>query len=276
MAGIDDILGAMQVNDEAPEMEDTPVEESQPEEQQAEPEQIEQAPEVKEGEPKEERTRYVPHAALHEAREKQKELRQMLEREQAARAELEQKINAFTSQQQAPQEPQDYFTQQESEISQLKQMVQEMTEQQRRAYQEQQFISRYRESAAAFEKDKPDFKDAYNFLLQNRRAEYEVFGYPKEQIDAALLQDERKIVETAYSVDKSPAEVLYSLAMQRGYKAQQPVSLEQKEGALRAAKSLGSSGAPADTGAFDPDNLHRLSPKEFEKLWKEREKKGLL
>lgn len=96
-----------------------------------------------------------------------------------------------------------------------------------------EFVNNYRNDAATFETKTPDFKAAYNFLLNERAKELMAVGYdnpadptltPDEQriaaqtLHNALIADEFAIAEMGFAKKKSPAELLYGLAKQRGYK----------------------------------------------------------
>lgn len=100
-----------------------------------------------------------------------------------------------------------------------------------------EFVSTYRKDADAFTVKTPDYKAAYDFLLQGRAAELMAIGYdnpndptltPDEQQAAfkalhdALVADEFAVAQMAIGKKKSPAETLYGLAKQRGYKAAAP------------------------------------------------------
>ena len=99
------------------------------------------------------------------------------------------------------------------------------------------FANNYRNDAARFEQKTPDFKAAYNHLLSSRASELIAIGYddPKalaesgasqEEVHAAakalhdaLTADEFAIADLAFKKGKSPAEIIYGLAKQRGYAA---------------------------------------------------------
>lgn len=94
--------------------------------------------------------------------------------------------------------------------------------------------SNYRSDVATFTAKTPDFMDAYNHVLNSRAQELLAIGYtdpadptltPEEKEDAArtlhnaIVADEQAIVQMALAKKKSPAEILYGLAKQRGYVA---------------------------------------------------------
>jgi hypothetical protein len=128
----------------------------------------------------------------------------------------------------------------------------------KQAAEQKVFVDKYRADADAFEATNPDFKTAYNFLLNSRAAELRAIGYDTPQaLHQALIADEMATAQMAFEKGKSPAEMLYNLANQRGYKkeaAADPTKgkaaekLETIERGQQANKSLsnaaGSSGDP--------------------------------
>jgi hypothetical protein len=102
---------------------------------------------------------------------------------------------------------------------------------------QQTFVNNYKADAAQFETKNPDYKQAYNFLLQTRASELIAIGYddpmalqaagaPIQEVQAAakalhdaLIADEKGIADLAFGKKKSPAQIIYDLAKQRGYKA---------------------------------------------------------
>jgi hypothetical protein len=142
------------------------------------------------------------------------------------------------------------------------------------ATEQKVFVDKYRSDADAFEQTNPDFKAAYNFLLNSRAAELKAIGYDTPQaLHEALIADEMAIAQMAFQKGTSPAELLYKLANQRGYKKEAAAEpgkgtaaekLEMIERGQAANKSLsnaaGSSGDPEMTA----EALIAMSAEEFE------------
>jgi len=82
---------------------------------------------------------------------------------------------------------------------------------------EQMFMQSYRGHVQEFTQSNPDFHDAYQFLLQNRKAEYEMAGYSENDVNQLLHEDEAAIVANAMKNERNPAETIYQLAKLRGY-----------------------------------------------------------
>lgn len=144
----------------------------------------------------------------------------------------------------------------------------------KQAAEQKVFVDKYRSDADAFEATNPDFKAAYNFLLNSRAAELKAIGYDTpEALHQALIADEMAIAQMAFERGKSPAAMLYNLANQRGYKKEAAAEpgkgsaaekLETIERGQAANKSLsnaaGSSGDPEMTA----EALIAMPTEEFE------------
>lgn len=145
------------------------------------------------------------------------------------------------------------------------------------------FITNYKTDAATFEKATPDYRKAYDFILNSRAAELKAIGYDTpESLHNALTNDEFAIAEMAFAKGKSPAEMLYALAVQRGYKTAAPAADDTKTGEGSAAerlekiaegqaanKSLSDLGGEAPGGAMTAAQLIAMPMAEFE-AWTEK------
>lgn len=119
------------------------------------------------------------------------------------------------------------------------------------------FKNRYIADANAFEAKNKDYRPAYNHLLQSRAQELMAIGYddpmalqaagadPAEvqaaakALHDALVADEAAIAQLAFSKNKSPAEIIYGLAKQRGYKlAAAPGAAPEKSEAEKALETI--------------------------------------
>jgi hypothetical protein len=163
---------------------------------------------------------------------------------------------------------------------------------------DRQFVSNYRNDAAQFEAKTPDFKPAYNFLLASRAQELIRIGYDdpnalaeagaddaevhaaRKALHDALMADERGIAELAFSKKKSPAEIIYGLAQQRGYKKDgakpggdsKPKGddvLDTIERGQAAHKSLSNTGGGSGEDAMTAERLISMPLAEFE-AWTEK------
>jgi hypothetical protein len=144
----------------------------------------------------------------------------------------------------------------------------------KQAAEQKVFVDKYRSDANAFEQTNPDFKAAYNFLLNSRAAELKAIGYDTpEALHNALIADEMAIAQMAFERGKSPAEMLYNLANQRGYKKEAGAEtgknsaaekLEAIERGQAANKSLSNAGGSSGDPEMTAEALIAMPADEFE------------
>lgn len=150
--------------------------------------------------------------------------------------------------------------------------AQEATE--KTASEQKVFVDKYRKAADEFEQVNPDFKEAYNFLLNSRAAELKAIGYDTpETLHNALIADEMAIAQMAFERGKSPAEMLYNLSKQRGYKQEAAADpnkgkaaekLETIERGQAANKSLSNAGGSSGDPEMTAEALIAMSSEDFE------------
>lgn len=232
----------------------------------------------------------VPHGAFHEERERRKELQKQLAEEKSARERLEERqtkvLEALAARQQPQQEEQfvDPLAKIEGKVNEVVDKINK-TQTQREADEKEiretnALLQRYSASAQAFTKDAPDFSDAYNFLLGNRQKELGLMGFTPAEVQAQLRAEEKLIVTRAYDGEKNPAEVIYSLAKERGYKStgSSKKSVEDIDKGLKASKTLGSGGAKAgdkdDLESLTASELAEMSQEEFDSFFSKLEKQA--
>lgn len=279
---------------EAPESEPAPEPEEGAEPAPEPEEGQDETPETDEdGEPVKPPKGFVPHKAFHAEREKRKELERQSAELAEKQARLEERLKVLAEikdeaqkkQESAPEEqipdinedPIGHFqariAQQQKVIDELNGKTQQSQQQQEQAAQFNQVVTEYKSQAMQFKQEKPDFDAAYNHLLSARAKEYAMLGVPEAEIPASISQDELGIVLRAKQLGKNPAEVIYALAMERGYKpgaggedvdngGNGKERLEQIARGQNAAKSLSSAG-----GGKAPDisleNLANMSNDDF-------------
>jgi hypothetical protein len=141
------------------------------------------------------------------------------------------------------------------------------------ATEQKTFVDKYRKACDDFEADTPDFKAAYNFILNSRAAELKAIGYDTpEALHQALIADEFAIAQMAFEKGKSPAEMLYNLANQRGYKKEvadpnkgkAAEKLETIERGQAANKSLSNAGGSSGDPEMTAEALIAMPADEFE------------
>jgi hypothetical protein len=143
------------------------------------------------------------------------------------------------------------------------------------------FVTEYKADAVEFEKTAPDYRKAYDFLLNSRAADLKAIGYDTpEKLHNALNADEYALAQAAKSQGKSAAAMVYELAKARGYKlaavpkAGEPDPdvkpgtaadrLDKIAEGQAAHKSLGDLGGEAPGGAMTAAELIAMPMDEFE------------
>ncbi|KRR21905.1 hypothetical protein [Bradyrhizobium retamae] len=152
------------------------------------------------------------------------------------------------------------------------------------ATEQKTFVDNYTKACNEFEKTTPDFKPAYDFLLNSRAGELRAIGYDTpEALHQALIADEFAIAQMAFERGKSPAELIYSLANQRGYKKASAPAADPKGDAAKAAadkletiergqaahKSLSNTGGSSGDQDMTAEALIAMPAAEFE-TWCEK------
>lgn len=241
-------------------------------------EKTEEAPELKE-EPKpetkaeEKQTKFVPLEALHEERMRRKELKERLDKQEQRFQELLQKM--------APKEEEKppVFENEVDELKYHQQQIHRSVEEQNRFIQQQRqaaeqqarihsVVEVYKTKATEYAKSNPAFNDAYKFLLESRKNEYEAAGYSPQQVAQFLQEDELGIVNKALQDEADPADRVYKIAVARGFQpAKKPPekTLENIDKGLKASKSLSNVSGTSPKG-LTLEALAEMSEEEFEKI----------
>jgi hypothetical protein len=246
----------------------------------------------------------VPLAALHEERNKRKAIDAQYRETQQQLAELRGKFSIIEKLGIAPGEaaekpkgpikPEDDIfgavNAQSETVAQLQKRLDDAEAATKASAEKSTFVNNYRADANKFEQANPDYRKAYDFVLAARASELLAIGYdnpndptftPQQQQQAAqalhgaLMADEEAIAQLAFSKGKSPAEILYGLAKQRGYKAaaaEAPKAdtgkgaekLETIERGQAAHKSLANAGGSAGDPEITAAQLIDMPADEFE------------
>lgn len=235
----------------------------------------------------------VPHAALHEERQRRKELQQevLREREDRARenAVLQDRLAQLFAAQNPPQQYRDpdrdpdplqaMAHNQALTVQQLQALQQERaTEQARQQYaqQEAQLIGWAQAETARFNAEVPDFEDAYKHVRQMRGNELAAMGWAPPQVADILKKDELWVLQNAAQTGQNPAEIVYRMAKATGYAQQkQPAAgkIETLNKGMQASKTLGPGGAKA--GIPTPEEIAAMSEDDFAEVMATLSKKGL-
>ncbi len=224
----------------------------------------------------------VPLAALHEERTRRKTTEANARKLETELAELRGKFSIIEKLQAGPQEVQQEVTPETDifgfakktgdTVAELQKRLDAQDAQTKEQAARGQVVSSYQLDAAKFSQKNPDFGDAYNHLLSSRAQELIAMGYEDQQdVHNALLADEMAIAEMAIARGKSPAQLIYDLAQQRGYKKADPNAkteaankLDTIERGQNANKSLSNTGGGSGDGDMTAAALLKMPNDEFE------------
>lgn len=276
---------AMQA-DTAPEATETPeVTEETPPAPPAEEEKAEEAPAPEaekaeaEPEPVKPPEGFVPHGAMHAERVKRQEIERQF---QAMRQELE-----ALKAQQKPAEPEtvpDPVLEPEKYTAWVKQQangpaeeIRKLREQWSQQQQREQLMHTIQAREQEFAKAHPDYNDAVNYIVNQRRQELSFFTTDEQAINAQVQADVLGFAEQAVRQGMNPAQAAYHYAKARGYKpaekatAPAPASdaaakVAALANAQKQTETLGSASGPANAGALTAEMLAGMSDAEFAKL----------
>jgi hypothetical protein len=230
----------------------------------------------------------VPLGALHEERERRKELSQKLEQESEKRVRMEQRFEMLVqhiqnqaSNQNQPKtvdkesDPVAYFDQktqtQEERLAKFEAWQKQQEQQGQQNSQRQQFVGAYNAQAQQFASKQPDFKDAYTHFLTSVKDELTDAGFTDPQVIAQQMQSyEESIVGKAFQDKANPAERIYNLAKRRGY-APKVSDGEKTLNTVKAGQKAETSMSRAGGRSSNVVSLEQLAeitdPKEFDKAW---------
>lgn len=197
------------------------------------------------------RQKTVPHAALHEERERRKSVETLLAEERKARQVGEERLNMllqrFAQPQPAPVAPQPVaptsplpdmekdplgfiiakFNQQNTQLTQQSEVLNSVVQaiqQQGQQSQQQQQANTVMQHAMALERQfantTPDYQQAVAYLADQRHRELEAAGYRDiGQRQQVISQEAQEIARGAIQRGENPAEVVYKLSKIRGFTA---------------------------------------------------------
>jgi hypothetical protein len=227
-----------------------------------------------------EQKKMVPYDALHEERQRRKELQAQIERDRAERmqrdAVLEQRL-AQLQQATQPKQPQVNFEEDPVrflalQTHQTQQQIAEMRAQQEmqqqsvaRAQQFQQFATGLRNIETEFAKKAPDYDHAIEFAKAKRVEQLRIMGMPDQQAWEQVQSEAFQIAYSAIQRGENPAELGYQYARSVGYQPKTVSPEQQMQAAQKgaeAAKSL--SGGGAKGGNTSLEALANMSNEEFD------------
>ncbi len=216
----------------------------------------------------------VPLGALHEERQRRKELQAEAAQLRAQFAEMQRQqvemmrfIQTPQTQQQLPDKVADPLGYQVERTEQVAQKVDQLAQWEQQKWQEQQaanaratFENHVRAQDAAFAQEQPDAPEAINFLKAQKTAEYEAAGLSKAQATQRMLHDELQLCIAATQRGENPAEVAYRMAQAVGYTpAQKKIDMQANGSKASAPNGGGGQGG----GKLSLDALLKMDSKDF-------------
>jgi hypothetical protein len=155
-------------------------------------------------------------------------------------------------------------------VAEIQRRLKAEDDQKRAAGERSNLVTAYRLDAARFEAKTPDFKAAYDHLLNSRAAELFAIGDDDPaELHQALTNDEMAIAQMALGNNKSAAEIIYHLAQQRGYRKTEPGAkgankIDTINRGQQANKSLANAGGSSGDAEMTGEMLLKMPMDEFE------------
>lgn len=239
----------------------------------------EAAAEPEKGEPQSKEQKTVPLAALHEERQRNREMRQRMqaleEQTRIGNERLQQLFQARQPQPQIPAFEQDPATNLHTRLTGIEQFAMQQHQQQQAQAQRARTIEMLQQETAAQEAEyreiNPEYDKAVEFLTAQEAQSLQAMGYPPAQI-APMLQN--KLAGLAWELRQSGRNVpdtVYKLAQSRGFRNAPAMTAQQKmqqtQKGVAAAKSLGSSGGAGN--GLSLAALAEMPAEEFAELTKD-------
>lgn len=230
--------------------------------------------------------RLVPYGALHEERERRKELQAEVAalRDKWARADerLQQIVGALQQGGRAPQDPavpsydEDPVGHLRARLDSIEQQASRAGAMSRQQADEARLQTAVTTAEDGFRQETPDYDAALQFVRQKRLEEFQAMGYAPAAAHQLMTQEARAIAIDALRAGDNPARRVYALARLRGYSA--PAAGPGTESPVtRLAAAQEAAGPSLSTAGSGPrsqltiEELGRLSDEAFDRhfaaLW---------
>lgn len=220
--------------------------------------------EVIKEEPKE---KFVPHQALHEERERRKELQQKV---QSMESRFQQLIESVTPVKNIPTLDEDPVQNFDARVREIEQTVTRQKEHQQQQEQEAAVVNAYRQAAESFSKETPDFPDAYKHYISGRTSELQAMGLNVQTAMQQVKQEEFWVALRCLQAGDNPAEKLYEAAKVRGYAknvAEKETAEKKLETISKGQQAAKLSGASSASGKLTLEALAEMDEEDFLKNW---------
>ncbi|MFM9850130.1 MAG: hypothetical protein ACKVP3_23610 [Hyphomicrobiaceae bacterium] len=243
----------------------------------------------------------VPHQALHKERETHKQTKSALENERMRFARADERMNTLLAlaqnmpkgdKQDAPKSPMEEpdidptadivgaLDQQKRRNAYLNQQISTDRQSRETAAAETQVVNAYKSDAMKFMQTEPAFAEAYKFLVNSRLKQMETVGISDvNECKRQFAMEERALVQQAFSQNKSPAQILWNLAVASGFQKsaapapgktngghQQNVQKLQQQQQRGMAASASLSGTGSAGGALTIAKIADMDDEDFAKL----------
>lgn len=238
-----------------------------------------------EGQPRDEKGKFVPHQALHAEREEHKKTKAELQELQQFRARMEERLNWVERlgqpeprQEDVPPDPdKDIFGALKYEREKREALERQIAEQanqsalaQQQKHAEQMVWTAWEQDAQSYAKENPDFGNAAKWLAEFRDKQLESLGHVNRQFadvrarNAQIESELAAIVVAAKQQGMSSAQAIYQIAQGYGYqpKPADPAKLELPEQLQKVAKAQDASrtiGAASGKAGGDEMTLEALN-----------------
>ena len=237
-----------------------------------------------------EKEKFVPHAALHEERQRRKELQRETETLRQNQAVLHDRFQQLWQ----VVQPQPQFRDPDKDpdpVEALKHNQQLLAQQAHDAAvwrQQQEARARQADSerrltgwaqaqAQEYAQENTDFPEAYNHIRMVRANELMALGLSGEELLHRLRGEELSVFYEAHQKGKNPAEIAFNMAKAAGWQPKKKEAtpeqkIENLQKGTQASKSLGTGGAPS--GNPTAEQIAAMSDDEFAELKAKLASKG--
>ena len=240
-----------------------------------------------------EKEKFVPHQALHEERQRRKELQretdQLKQNQAVLNDRFQQLWQVVQPQQQAPQfrdpktdtDPMEALAHNQAILAQQAQEAAQHRQQNEQRNQIQEHARRLTGWASAkaqeYAQENPDFPEAYNHIRMVRANELMALGLSGEELLHRLRGEELSVFYEAHQKGKNPAEIAFNMAKAAGWQPKKKEAtpeqkIENLQKGTQASKSLGTGGAPS--GNPTAEQIAAMSDDEFAELKAKLASKG--
>lgn len=198
----------------------------------------------------------VPYAALHEERQRRKELQGEVEK---LKQRFEPVLQVIQKQQRPDiaHDPVGHFQHETQELRQLVQQhgetIQQFNTRQTQEAEQSRFDASYRASAQQFAASKPDFGDAYGHFIQAQQNALMQRGVDPAEMPLHLAAAERQIAQTAFMLGVNPGQLIYNTAASLGYVPKQ--AQQQAQGKMQTLQRGANAKTLSQVPGTGKDNL---------------------